>query len=62
MIEATRSFPYFSQGVSAGFASPADDYETDNLNLNDYVINNEASHFFCTRKRRFHERRQRIRW
>ncbi len=46
MVEATRSFPYFPQGVSAGFASPADDYETDNLNLNDYVINNESATFF----------------
>lgn len=33
----------FSQGVSAGFPSPADDYIDKNLDLNDYMIKHPAA-------------------
>jgi DNA polymerase V len=36
----------FEAGVSAGFPSPAGDYEEDKLDLNRYLIKNPAATFF----------------
>lgn len=38
--------PLFSCGVSAGFPSPADDYISQQLDLNDLLIKNSAATFF----------------
>jgi DNA polymerase V len=38
--------PYFEAKVSAGFPSPAGDYEETRLDLNKYLIKNPAATFF----------------
>ena len=38
--------PLFLSGVSAGFPSPADDYLDRKLDLNEYLIKNQAATFF----------------
>lgn len=38
--------PLFSCGVSAGFPSPADDYISQKLDINDLLIRNPAATFF----------------
>lgn len=39
-------FPLYSNSVSAGFPSPADDHIEQQLNLNEHLIKNPASTFF----------------
>ena len=39
-------FPLISFSVSAGFPSPADDYTEENIDLNEYLIQNPFSTFF----------------
>ena len=39
--------PYFMQGISAGFPSPADDYLQKNLNLHEHLIKHPAATFFA---------------
>ncbi len=41
------SLPLFSCTVSAGFASPADDYLEGTLDLNEYLISHPAATFYC---------------
>jgi DNA polymerase V len=41
-----KPLPLFSCKVSAGFPSPASDYEQDPLNLHEYVVDNEATTYF----------------
>src|SRR5210317_1673830 len=38
--------PLFLSGVSAGFPSPADDYLDRKLDLNEYLVRNQAATFF----------------
>ncbi len=38
--------PFYSSRVSAGFPSPADDYQEDKLDLNTHLIKNPTSTFF----------------
>ncbi len=38
--------PLFLSGVSAGFPSPADDYLDRKLDLNEYLVKNQAATFF----------------
>lgn len=41
-----QRFPLYSNSVSAGFPSPADDHIEQQLNLNEHLIKNPASTFF----------------
>ena len=41
-----RSQPLFKSGVSAGFPSPAADYEEGKLDLNRHLVRNPAATFF----------------
>jgi DNA polymerase V len=41
-----KALPLFSCKVSAGFPSPASDYEEKPLNLHDYVVENESTTYF----------------
>lgn len=41
-----KPLPLFSCKVSAGFPSPANDYEQSPLNLHEYVVDNEATTYF----------------
>jgi DNA polymerase V len=41
-----RSQPLFVANVPAGFPSPADDYKEEKLNLNKYLIKNQAATYF----------------
>jgi DNA polymerase V len=45
-IDAERSLPIFSMGVSAGFPSPAEDYLEGRLDLNEHLIPHPTSTFF----------------
>ena len=45
-LSAERLQSLFEAGVSAGFPSPAADYEEDKLNLNEYLIKHPAATFF----------------
>jgi len=45
-IGKQAKIPVFSESVSAGFPSPADDYIEDFLDLNEKYINNPAATFF----------------
>ncbi len=45
-LSAKSQQPLFEAGVSAGFPSPAADYEEDKLDLNRYLIKNPAATFF----------------
>ena len=38
--------PLFSDSISAGFPSPADDYTEENIDLNEHLISNPFSTFF----------------
>ncbi|MFC5535672.1 LexA family protein [Rhodocytophaga aerolata] len=41
-----KPLPLFACKVSAGFPSPASDYEEKKLNLHDYVVENETTTYF----------------
>ena len=45
-ISTLRELPYFEAKVSAGFPSPAADYEENQLDLNKHLIKNPAATFF----------------
>lgn len=45
-ITETVVRPLFSSGVSAGFPSPADDFIDKRLNLNEFLISNDAATFY----------------
>jgi DNA polymerase V len=40
------SIPYFSDGIKAGFPSPASEFPDKHLDLNEYLIQHPASTFF----------------
>ncbi len=42
----SRGQPLFNSGVSAGFPSPAADYEEGKLDLNKFLVKNPAATFF----------------
>jgi len=42
--------PLFAAGVSAGFPSPADDYVSESLDLNEYIIEQRDTTFFVRAK------------
>ncbi|MFH1646003.1 MAG: translesion error-prone DNA polymerase V autoproteolytic subunit [Candidatus Omnitrophota bacterium] len=44
--ENNLKFPLFSEGVSAGFPSPAEDYVERSLDLNELLIDHPAATFF----------------
>jgi DNA polymerase V len=44
-LTTTRHLPYFEAAVSAGFPSPADDYQENKLDLNSHLIKNPAATF-----------------
>lgn len=44
--ETKQEMPLFSSRVSAGFPSPAEDYITKQLDLNDFLIKRPAATFF----------------
>tara|TARA_Y100000589_G_scaffold331668_1_gene386270 strand:- start:3498 stop:3899 length:402 start_codon:yes stop_codon:yes gene_type:complete len=46
MGSAKINIPLLSDSISAGFPSPADDYEEENIDLNEYLIRNPFSTFF----------------
>ena len=45
-LSTVRKQPYFEAKVSAGFPSPAADYEENQLDLNKHLIKNPAATFF----------------
>lgn len=45
-MSTSREQPYFEAKVSAGFPSPAADYEENQLDLNKHLIRNPAATFF----------------
>ncbi len=45
-VESGRPLPFFSEGVKAGFPSPADDYIEKLLDLNELMISHPAATFF----------------
>jgi DNA polymerase V len=45
-VAAGRKQPLFKSGVSAGFPSPAADYEEGKLDLNRHLVKNPAATFF----------------
>ena len=46
----SRPVPLFAHAVRAGFPSPADDYVSDTLDLNDHLIPHRESTFFVRAK------------
>lgn len=42
----SATYPLFSSRVSAGFPSPADDHQENQLNLNEHIVKNPSSTFF----------------
>jgi len=42
-----KSIPLYSNKISAGFPSPAEDYIENRLDLNEYLIKNPSSTFFA---------------
>jgi DNA polymerase V len=45
-ISSKQQFPIYVAKVSAGFPSPAADYEENKLDLNKYLIHNSAATYF----------------
>ncbi|HAL44770.1 MAG: peptidase S24 [Planctomycetes bacterium GWF2_42_9] len=45
-ISSKKDFPIYVARVSAGFPSPAADYEENKLDLNKYLIHNSAATYF----------------
>ena len=45
-MSSQREFPIFGAKVSAGFPSPAADYEENKLDLNKYLVKNSAATYF----------------
>jgi DNA polymerase V len=45
-LQTQLRLPFYIEGVSCGFPSPADDFAENSLDLNEYLINNPASTFF----------------
>ena len=45
-LTTKRSQPFFAAAVSAGFPSPAADYEENKLDLNRHLVRNPAATFF----------------
>ena len=52
------ALPIFACGVSAGFPSPADDYQEGSLDLNEHLIRQPADNLLRKSKGRFHDRRR----
>lgn len=46
LVEKEAGFPLAGSFVAAGFPSPADDYIEKKLDLNEYLIRNQAATFF----------------
>lgn len=47
-LTGKKDIPLFSCKVSAGFPSPASDYEEKPLNLHEYAVDNDATTYFVT--------------
>ena len=47
---ATLSLPLYSHSVPAGFPSPADDYVSETLDLNEHLISHKEATFFLRAK------------
>ena len=47
---ATLSLPLYSHSVPAGFPSPADDYVSETLDLNEHLISHKEATFFLKAK------------
>ena len=45
-LKKELSIPYFEDGISAGFPSPADDFLHGKLDLNEYLINNPSATYY----------------
>ena len=45
-LKTELSMPYFEDGISAGFPSPADDFLHGKLDLNEYLINNPSATYY----------------
>ena len=45
-LKTGLSMPYFEDGISAGFPSPADDFLHGKLDLNEYLINNPSATYY----------------
>ena len=45
-VKTELSMPYFEDGISAGFPSPADDFLHGRLDLNEYLINNPSATYY----------------
>ncbi len=45
-VPAEQTAPLYSSDVEAGFPSPAEDYEEQDLNLHDYAVRHNAETFF----------------
>jgi len=48
ILPLPKAYQHFLSKVAAGFPSPADDYLEPSLDLNEYLIQNQASTFFLT--------------
>ena len=46
MDSRKTNIPLLNSSISAGFPSPADDYEEENIDLNEHLIKNPFSTFF----------------
>lgn len=46
-ILSLQALPLFAEKISAGFPSPADDHVDKSLDLNELLITNPATTFFC---------------
>lgn len=45
-VQTKLSVPYFENGISAGFPSPANDFIDGKLDLNEYLINNPSATYY----------------
>ena len=46
VVKKTISIPYFEEGVSAGFPSPAENFMGEEIDLNKILINNPTSTYY----------------
>ena len=46
VVKKTTSIPYFEEGVSAGFPSPAENFMGEEIDLNNILINNPTSTYY----------------
>ena len=46
VVKKIISIPYFEEGVSAGFPSPAENFMSEEIDLNNILINNPTSTYY----------------